>query len=96
VTKLDVLGGLDRIRLATAYRREGRQRNTFPAHTEVLAGCAPLYEEYPGWEEDVSGVRRFEDLPREARDYLHAIEEHLSVPVGMVSVGPGRDQVIVR
>jgi adenylosuccinate synthase len=95
VTKLDVLCGLERLKLCTAYRLEGRIRETMPPEAEDLALCEPVYEELPGWKAEISAARRLEDLPREARDYLARIEALCGVPVSLVSVGPARDQTIL-
>ena len=95
VTNLDVLSGFDPLPLVVAYRTgTGATVDRFPAFG--FAGLAPVLEELPGFQEDVTGVRRFEDLPANARAYVLAIEERVGVPVRMLSVGPGRDQVILR
>jgi adenylosuccinate synthase len=95
VTKLDVLSGIDPLRVAVRYRsREGAVLNEFPYHQTVLHFAEPEYEELPGFEGDISGCRTLEDLPKEARDYLDFITEVSGVPVGLVGVGPGREQVI--
>jgi adenylosuccinate synthase len=95
ITKLDVLGGLDEIKICTAYTHSGRRIDDFPASLKVLEGCEPLYESLPGWQEDISGVRRFENLPDNVRSYLNRIEQLTGVPVQIISVGPGREQTIV-
>jgi len=95
VTKLDVLSGVDPIRVAVRYRgSEGAVFEEFPYHQSILHTAAAEYEELPGFEGDISGCRREADLPAEARRYLAAIEEGAGVPVRLVGVGPGRDQVI--
>jgi adenylosuccinate synthase len=95
ITKLDVLTGLDPLRIAVRYRgREGAVFNEFPYHQSILHTAAAEYEELPGWDEDISGARSESDLPREARDYLAAISHHAGVPIKVIGVGPGRDQVI--
>jgi adenylosuccinate synthase len=68
--------------------------NEFPYHQSILHGAAAEYQELPGFEGDISGARSEDDLPGEARDYLRFLEEHLGVPVRLVGVGPGRDQVV--
>jgi adenylosuccinate synthase len=95
ITKLDVLSGLDRLRLAVRYRgSEGAVFDEFPYHQSILHSATPEYEELPGWEDDVGGARSESELPPEARDYLAAISDCAGVPISLVGVGPGRDQVI--
>jgi len=95
ITKLDVLGGLPEIEICMAYRYEGEIFRDFPASLKVLAACEPVYEALPGWTEDISGIRRFEDLPENARSYLRRIETLIETPIKIVSVGPGRKETIV-
>jgi adenylosuccinate synthase len=95
ITKLDVLSGLDTVRLGTRYRgAEGAEFSDFPYHQSVLHHAEVEYEELPGWSEDLTECRTLEDLPAGARAYLHRIAEATGVPVVLVSVGPGREQVI--
>ena len=95
ITKLDVLSGLDPLRVAVRYRGvEGAVFEEFPYHQSILHTAAPEYEELPGWEGDITGCRSEADLPREARDYLAAISDNTGVPISLVGVGPGRDEVI--
>jgi adenylosuccinate synthase len=95
ITKLDVLAGIDPLRLAARYRSsEGAVLREFPYHQSILHGAEAEYEELPGFEGDISGARGESDLPREARDYLAAIADHAGAPIRLVGVGPGRDQVI--
>lgn len=95
ITKLDVLSGQETIKVATRYRTEdGAQLERFPFHQTVLHHVTPEYDELPGWEEDITDVRRMEDLPQAAQDYLAYVEERAGVPIGMVGVGPAQDQVI--
>nr|HID12702.1 adenylosuccinate synthase [Anaerolineae bacterium] len=97
LTKLDVLSGLDHIKVAVAYERDGERTEVFPAEfgLEVLAQWKPIYEELPGWAEDISGIRRREDLPPAAQEYVARIEEWVGVPVTFIGVGPEREQAIV-
>ena len=97
LTKLDVLSGLPRLEVAVAYEREGERIDVFPAEfgVESLAGWEPVIEELPGWDEDITGVRRREDLPAAAREYVARIEEWTGVPVTFIGVGPEREQAIV-
>jgi adenylosuccinate synthase len=95
ITKLDVLSGLDTVRLAVRYRgAEGAIFDTFPYHQSILHTATAEYEEMPGWDDDITGARSEGDLPPEARDFLAAISEGAGVPIALVGVGPGRDQVI--
>jgi adenylosuccinate synthase len=95
ITKLDVLAGIDPLRVAVRYRSsEGAVLDEFPYHQSILHGAAAEYEELPGFEEDIGGCRSLADLPQQARDYLSFVESHLRVPIRLVGVGPGRDQVI--
>ena len=95
ITKLDVLSGLDPLRVATRYRgSEGAVFDEFPYHQSILHSAVADYEQLPGWEDDISTARSESDLPREARDYLAAISDYAGVPIKLVGVGPGRDQVI--
>ncbi len=96
VTKLDVLTGIDPLKVCVAYEDGQRTYRNFPAVPHILEACRPVYEELPGWKEDISQVRVWEELPENAREYLHFIEEMTSVPVGIVSVGPAQDMTIVR
>ncbi len=94
VTKLDILSGLESLRLCTAYRREGKLFTGLPFGPADLSPYEPVYEELPGWKEDISAVRTWDDLPAAAKGYLERIEKLTGVPVKLVSVGPERSQVI--
>ncbi|MFW5957605.1 MAG: adenylosuccinate synthase, partial [Desulfosalsimonas sp.] len=95
VTKLDVLGGLESIKICTGYSYRGERIGHFPTSLGMLSECEPVYETVPGWKEDISGVRSYEDLPENTRKYLDRIRELTEAPVEIISVGPGRDQTIV-
>jgi len=95
ITKLDVLSGLDPLRVAVRYRsREGAVFDEFPYHQSILHSAEPEYEELPGFDADLSGCRAEEDLPAEARAYLEFVAHFAGVPVRLVGVGPGRDEVV--
>ncbi len=95
VTKLDVLGGLDSINICTGYKYKGQIIKDFPVSLKVLSGCKPVYETFPGWSEDISCIRKKEDLPENTINYLKRIEEITETPVDIISVGPGRDETIM-
>ncbi len=96
LTKLDVLSGVGPLRIATGYRMEGELLRAPPASVEDMERCRPVYEDHPGWDDDVTSVRRFDDLPAAARAYVRRIEDLVGAPVQMISVGPEREQMIVR
>ena len=91
---LDTLGGLETVRIAAAYEYEGRRLENLPRNPRVLAECRPIYEELPGWAEDISTLQRFEDLPAAAQRYVRRVEELVGVPVELLSIGPERSQTI--
>jgi adenylosuccinate synthase len=95
ITKLDVLGELDEIKICTAYALEGQRLVDVPANLNQLGACRPVYETLPGWREDIRNIRSYEDLPEFARHYLSRIEDLTGVPIQIVSVGPGRDETII-
>src|SRR5437764_5017668 len=95
ITKLDALTGLDPLHVAVRYSGpEGASFDEFPYHQSMVHKATAEYIPVPGWHEDISGARSLEELPRTARDYLALISDHLGVPIVLVGVGPGRDQVI--
>ena len=94
VMLLDVPGGLEELKICTAYRIDGRRTDRFPSHVDDLRKAEPEYETLPGWPEELSGVRSYDALPAAARRYLARIGELLGRPVTIVSVGPDRDQTI--
>ncbi|HDG98745.1 MAG TPA: adenylosuccinate synthase [Desulfobacterales bacterium] len=95
ITKLDVLTGLEKLKICVEYELDGKKLRARPASLNALARCKPIYKEMPGWSEDISGARELSDLPPEARAYLKEIEEITSVPISLVSVGPAREQTII-
>ncbi len=96
VNKLDVLSGLGELRIATAYRVDGKLVHDFPMTLDELERAEPVYETLPGWSEDVSACRRFEALPANARRYVQRVESLVGVPVELLSVGADRDATIAR
>jgi adenylosuccinate synthase len=96
VTKLDVLDGLDTLRLCTGYRsQDGSLRDTPPLLADEYPDCEPVYEEMPGWQQSTVGIRSYDGLPANARRYLERLQELAGVPVDIVSTGPDREQTIV-
>ena len=95
LTKMDVLGYLRQIPVCVGYRLHGEFIDRFP-YTPDLYDCEPVYRTLPGWQCDISSARRWEDLPREARDYVRFIEDNVLCPIRYVSVGPEREALIVR
>ncbi len=95
ITKLDVLDGLESLNISTGYEYEGKILKDFPASLKILGACQPVYETLPGWPEDISHIRNFDDLPLNAKKYLNRIQELSQTPIDIVSVGPGRDETII-
>jgi adenylosuccinate synthase len=93
---LDVLGGFEEIKICTGYRYKDEILEEYPAKLSVLEACEPVYETFKGWQEDLSTVTSYEDLPENAKRYIERIEALVGIPVKIVSVGPKRDQTIVR
>ena len=95
VTKLDVLDGLEQVKLCTGYRQGGKLSDMPPLAGDQYADCEPVYEEVPGWKDSTVGVRSIDKLPQAARDYLARIEELCAVPVTIISTGADRDHTII-
>ena len=91
----DVLSGLDTVKICTHYELDGEIVETPPATISRLARCKPVYKEMPGWKEDITGIRSYDELPHAAKEYIKEIERITQVPVGVISVGPDRTQTIV-
>jgi adenylosuccinate synthase len=96
MTNLDVLSGFESIQVGVAYLVDGARRTAYPAELPAIEDVDVVYEARPGWREDISGVRAWEDLPENARRYVEWIEAQVGVPIAMLSVGPEREQVIPR
>lgn len=92
LNSIDVLSGLETVKVCVAYDLDGERIDYYPASLEALKRCKPIYEELPGWEEDITGVRSLEDLPANARNYVRRIGELVGVRISTFSVGPDRDQ----
>lgn len=93
---LDVLSGFEKVKICVGYEYDGKRIDHFPADLNVLAKCKPVYIEMDGWQEDITGCETYESLPVQAQKYIEAIEDHVGVPVKIVSVGPKRSQTIIR
>jgi adenylosuccinate synthase len=95
ITKLDVLDGVEAVKICVGYEIEGRLSDLLPVGAEELERCVPVYEELPGWQESTVGVKSYNGLPKAARAYLQRIEELCAVPVDLISTGPDREETIV-
>jgi len=96
LTKLDVLTGLKTIPVCVAYDVDGVRHDEMPVSQSDFHHAVPIYEEFPGWDEDITGARDFDDLPQNAQDYVLAIEKMSDARMSAIGVGPGRDEIIVR
>jgi adenylosuccinate synthase len=96
VALLDVLDGLDEINICEAYEIHGKQTTDFPSHLDDLAAAKPVYRTVSGWKADTTNLTSYEELPENARHYIETLGEILEVPVEIVSVGPDREQTILR
>ncbi len=94
ITKLDILSGLDTLKVCNAYQLDGKTIEFYPSDISSLSRCQPVLETLPGWQEDVMNVRTLADLPQNAQQYVQFIAKETGVAVTAVSVGPGRDQII--
>ncbi len=98
LTKIDVFDTFDEIKVCTAYKdtRDGKIYKSYPTNVYIHKYLEPVYETHKGWKEDLTGIRRYEDLPENAKKYLSRLEELLGVPISIVSVGPDREQTIFK
>ncbi|NVM20518.1 MAG: adenylosuccinate synthase [Desulfobacterales bacterium] len=95
ITKLDVLTGLKTVKICTAYRYKEDRLTEFPTALKVLEECEPIYEDLPGWSDDITAIQDVDDLPKNARAYVKRVEELVETQVQIISVGPGRKQTVV-
>jgi len=95
LNSLDVLTGIEKLKICVAYKHNGKIINEFPASLKLLAECEPVYEELPGWTEDITGVKSLHDLPENARHYLERVSQLTEIPLSIFSVGPDRTQTNV-
>jgi adenylosuccinate synthase len=94
LTKLDVLTGMEEVPVCVAYGVDGVRHDEMPMTQSEFARAVPLYETFPGWDEDISAARSLDELPRNARDYVSALEKLINAPISAIGVGPGRDATI--
>ncbi len=94
LTKLDVLTGLKEIKLCVTYHYRGKTLEEFPNSLEILSGCQPVYQSLPGWTEDLSAIREYDQLPENAKKYVERLEKLLDIPVKTIGIGPGRKEAI--
>jgi adenylosuccinate synthase len=95
ITKLDVLDGVEAVKICVGYEIDGKLSDILPVGAEELSRCVPVYEELPGWQENTVGVKTYKGLPKAARAYLQRIEELCAVPIDLISTGPDREETIV-
>jgi adenylosuccinate synthase len=95
ITKLDVLDGVEEVKICVGYRIEGQVSEILPVGAEELERCEPVYEDLPGWKESTVGIKSYDRLPQAARRYLARIEKLAGVPIDLISTGPERDETIV-
>ena len=95
ITKLDVLSGLEELKLNIAYKVNGSSITDFPRQQRVLYDGEPVYKTFEGWSEDISNITQYDKLPKQAKEYLEFIEEFIEVPIAFISVGPERNQNII-
>jgi len=95
ITKLDVLDGLDTVRVAVGYNVRGERRDILPVGADALSICEPIYEEHPGWKESTVGVKAFDALPKTAQAYLRRLEVLVGAPIAIISTGPDRLETII-
>ena len=95
ITKLDVLDGMETIKIATSYKLNGKQIDVPPVGADLFEKCEPVYIEVPGWKESTAGAKSVDDLPQAARDYLNKVEELCETPIDIISTGPDRAETIV-
>lgn len=95
ITRLDILDKLETLKICVGYKYNGELLNEFPASLKVLGKVEPVYEEMPGWQTDISGIRKYEDLPANAKHYLERLSQVTGIKIGIVSVGPSREQTII-
>lgn len=96
LTRLDILDDFASIKICIGYQFEGQTLDCFPSDIEILEKCQPIYQELPGWQTPISQIRRFEDLPKPAQNYINMLGNEIGCPINLISVGPRREEVIIR
>ena len=98
LTKIEVFDTFEEIKISTAYKdtRDGKIYTSYPEDVYIHKYLEPVYETHKGWGQDITGIRKYEDLPENCRKYLERLEEILETPISIVSVGPDREQTIFR
>jgi adenylosuccinate synthase len=96
VTKLDVLDGLETVRICIGYEIDGEPIKGVPVLVDRFAECQPVYEDMPGWSDSTVGATAYDELPQNAQAYLARIEELVETPIDIISTGPERDQTIIK
>ena len=97
LTKIDVFDDFDEIKICTAYKdtKNGKIYNNYPTDVFIHDRLEPIYETHKGWKQSLSDVKKYQDLPKEAKDYLKRLEEIFEIPISIISVGPDREQTIL-
>ena len=95
ITKLDVLSGQKELKIATSYELEGKSYSAMPCNIREAAAVTPVYETLEGWKEEIDGVRSYDDLPSQAKDYIKRVEEVSEAPANIISVGPDRAETLL-
>jgi adenylosuccinate synthase len=95
ITRLDILDHMDEIKVCTGYSYNGKEVREYPADLNFLEKITPVYKTFKGWNQDISDIRRYEDLPKLCREYVETVSKMIGVPIGIISVGPSREQTIV-
>jgi len=96
LTKLDILDSFDRVKVCTGYKYKGKITTDMSAVLNNLDLVEPIYEEFPGWEGSVTTAKTYDDLPKEAKEYIQYLSDELEVPIEIISVGPKRDQILLK
>ena len=96
LTRLDVLDEMDTVKICVGYKIGGKMVDRFPADASALENCTPVYEEWPGWKVNTSDARKARELPRNARRYIRRLEELIGCRFHIISIGPRREQSIVK
>ncbi len=94
ITRLDILDTLPSLKICVAYELDGKTIDYFPSRADILDRCRPIYEELPGWQVSTTHIRKYEELPPQARQYITKLEELISCPVNIISVGSAREETI--